>query len=271
MCIPWQINWWCISKVLWWLIVYLHFFESMSTTKVSSHITSPFRARRFRENNKDRPCSIVRTKKQRQDQRLKWKLEKRRYREKAKAQTKGQKHRRQKEWDRARKIVTKRVVKGKIIRKVPTNVLCKVLQKMMCRKNAKSKSDLRFRNQLIKQAICSLGCHRKTSTCLGVRRATIRKIACPLSKTANSAPTVEKVNFFYKRPDVSITLGGVRSVAKDGSIRRYLQQTIKDTYQRFRTEEPENNLSFSHFAKQLLQVKGKSYLGIQPAAMFPSV
>ena len=189
MCIPWQINWWCISKVLWWLIVYLHFFEQ---------------------------------------------------------------HRRQKEWDRARKIVTKRVVKGKIIRKVPTNVLCKVLQKMMCRKNAKSKSDLRFRNQLIKQAICSLGCHRKTSTCLGVRRATIRKIACPLSKTANSAPTVEKVNFFYKRPDVSITLGGVRSVAKDGSIRRYLQQTIKDTYQRFRTEEPENNLSFSHFAKLLL-------------------
>ena len=77
----------------------------------------------------------------------------------------------------------------------------------------------------------------------------MRKIACPLSKTANSAPTVEKINFFYKRPDLSITLGCVRSVAKDGIIRRYLQQTIKDTYQRFRTEDPENNLSFSHFAK----------------------
>ena len=128
--------------------------------------------------------------------------------------------------------------------------LYKIVRAMASHKNAETRSDFIMRKRLIKQATTSFPSLWKASECLRVRLETIRGMSCPLTKVSGRKETVERnVNFFYKRPDVSVTLGGARSVAKDGTVRSYLQQNVKDTHERYINENTENDISFSHFAR----------------------
>ena len=136
---------------------------------------------------------------------------------------------------------------------------------MTSHKNAETRSDFFMRKRLIKQATTSFPSLRKAGKYLRVRLETIWGMSCPLTKVSGRRETVEKnVNFFYKRLDISVTLGGARSLAKDGTVHSSLKQNLKDTHERNINENTENDISFSLFARlRLLNVKLATRLPMQ--------
>ena len=59
----------------------------------------------------------------------------------------------------------------------------------------------------------------------------------------------EKVSDFLCRPDIAITLGGMKSVTKKGHTMRYLQESVDRVYSKFKASNPSVSIGKSTFFK----------------------
>lgn len=229
------------------------------------------RSRRYREKHKAQKLT-VKTSRQRDGMRLKWRISKRLWRSNQSAQ----KQRRERERNSRMRAMIRRAQRQRKAteEKRKFQMKCQTFFKSWGEKDLEQQldsannllrqalalenfhKDMRQRKKIVKRLLPYFKSNRAASQCLGVRLASVHGIQTMNTCTENNKPgprpnenCASAIRSFLKSPGVSVAQGGSRGVDKRGEPVYYLQQSLKETHRLFLENNPQDQISYSSFTK----------------------
>jgi len=203
----------------------------------------------------------VKTKKQLEEQRQKWRLAQQKYR----LNRSGQKHRRYKEKDKTyrdemRVKESEEIEARRRIRLEWKDRLARQREKLQKLVNWNPNSDKpkRFiRRAVVKTLLPKYRDLSQASKSLGLRWSYIKKLALTDEEQLHvegisvrlGSTIKQQVGDFYRSPDVTVSLGGLKAVNSRGESVSYLNMRIGDVYKKWKSSKKGGKIGFSTFAR----------------------